>query len=371
MPNDSESRWSSDSETLHTLLTQAGYDVNIQFAGNDASAQVQQIQDMIGAGCTTILVTAVDPSTLAQDLGLEDPNRQRISGGSAEDEVLDEAHAPAEDAINLIAYQKLLTDSNIVDYYIGFDGYEAGYLQASYIEESLSLYDTSETYCLELFFGDINDPITAFQYQGAMEVLQVYIDSGVLTIASGQTSLEDTTSNDSSEAKRRLETMLSNVYADQDLDAILCSDDTLALALSDTLFEHYTGGIYPVLTGQGCLEASVNNLTSNRQSMTLLDDCTGMAAEAARIIMALASGSPTETEDSLDNGRINVPASLFYPAAVRKDNIQDLLVTPGYFTANSDGTYSAATDYTAGGSQNTYTDDTASTDASSESKSNS
>ena len=62
MPNDSDARWSADSETLHDILTAAGYEVNIQFAGNDAAAQVQQIQDMIGAGCTTIIAAAVDPS---------------------------------------------------------------------------------------------------------------------------------------------------------------------------------------------------------------------------------------------------------------------------------------------------------------------
>ena len=41
MPNDSDARWSADSETLHDILTAAGYEVNIQFAGNDAAAQVQ------------------------------------------------------------------------------------------------------------------------------------------------------------------------------------------------------------------------------------------------------------------------------------------------------------------------------------------
>ena len=124
-------RWSADSEiTPRHSHRQAGYEVNIQFAGNDAAAQVQQIQDMIGAGCTTIIAAAVDPSRLAADLALEDTDRQRISGGSAEDEAEDTAHSPIDDGLNLIAYQTLIADSGIVDYYVGFDGYEAGYLQA-------------------------------------------------------------------------------------------------------------------------------------------------------------------------------------------------------------------------------------------------
>lgn len=347
MPNDSEARWSTDSEILHDVLTQAGYEVNIQFAGNDAAAQAQQIQDMIGAGCTTIIVAAVAPDRLMADLGMEDTDRQRISGGSAEDEETDEAHSPIDDGINLIAYQTLLANSGIVDYYVGFDGYEAGYLQASCIEDLLSLSDTTSTYTLELCFGDPNDPLTMFQYQGAMEVLQVYIDSGVLSIPSGQTAFEDVCSASADDAKARMEKLLESTYAAGGLDAVLCGTDTLARAVGDQLFDQYTGGVFPILTGQGCLEQNVNDLVSGRQSMTLLDDCTGMAEEAARVALALASGETVETEDSLDNGKINVPASLFYPQEVYADSISDLLVTPGYFTANEDGTYTAATAYTA------------------------
>ena len=347
MPNDSEARWASDSEVLHDVLTQAGYEVNIQFAGNDSAAQAQQIQDMIGAGCTTIIVAAVAPDHLMTDLGLEDVDRQRISGGSVEDESEDEAHSPMDDGVNLIAYQTLLADSGIVDYYVGFDGYEAGYLQASCIEDLLSLADTTSSYTLELCFGDPNDPLTAFQYQGAMEVLQVYLDSGVLSIPSGQTSFEDVCSASADGAKARMEKLLSSTYAAGGLDAVLCGSDALASAVGDQLFVQYTGGVFPILTGQGCLEQNVNDLVSGRQAMTLLNDCTGMAEEAARVALALAAGEAVETEDSLDNGRINVPASLFYPKEVYADSISDLLVTPGYFTANEDGTYSSATGYTA------------------------
>ena len=64
--------------------------------------------------------------------------------------------------------------------------------------------------------------------------------------------------------------------------------------------------------------------------------------------MAMASGESTDTSDSLNNGRINVPASLFYPEEVLKDNIQEMLVDRGYFTVGDDGTFLAVTSYTSG-----------------------
>lgn len=351
MPNDSTAKWASDSEIMHDILTQAGYEVNIQFAGDSASAQIQQIQDMIGAGCTTIIMAAVDESSLAGTQDLEDTDHQLISGGTSDSQQEDQddlSRMALADGINLIAYDTFISDSAIVDYYVGFDGYEAGYLQARYIESRLSLQDATETHTIEFFFDDAADPLTVFQFRGAMEVLQPYLDAGTLTVRSGQITLEDCTTETSEDATARMEELLSTTYADGDLDAVLCATDDLALTVSDVLFSSFTGGVYPIVTGQGCEEASVNALVSGRQSMTLLQDCTGMAQEAARVAMALASGAEVDTADSLDNGRINVPASLFYPEEVSRDNIQEMLVDRGYFSAGEDGTFLAVTSYTSG-----------------------
>lgn len=351
MPNDSNAKWVADSETMHDILTQAGYEVNIQFAGDNAASQMQQIQDMIGAGCTTIILAAVDPNGLSGAANLEDTEHQSISGGTSQDKDTqqdDLSRAPQDDGINLIAYDTFIADSGIVDYYVGFDGYEAGYLQARYIESRLSLQDSTETHTIEFFFDDPTAPLTSFQFQGAMEVLQVYIDAGTLVVRSGQTSLEDCATDGTETAQARMKNLLSSTYADGQLDAVLCATDNLALAVSDVLFSSFTGGVFPIVTGLGCEEDSVNALVSGRQSMTLLQDSTGMAQEAARVAMAMASGESTATSDSLNNGRINVPASLFYPEEVLKDNIQEMLVDRGYFTVGDDGTFLAVTSYTSG-----------------------
>ena len=351
MPNDSTAKWANDSEIMHDILTQAGYEVNIQFAGDNATAQIQQIQDMIGAGCTTIIMAAVDESSLAGSLDLGDTDHQLISGGASdsEEETQDDLSRLAmADGINLIAYDTFIADSANVDYYVGFDGYEAGYLQARFIESRLSLQNATEPRTIELFFDNAADPLTVFQFRGAMEVLQPYLDAGTLIIRSGQNTLEACATESQEDTAARMKELLSSNYADGALDAILCATDDLALTVSDVLFSSFTGGVYPIVTGLGCEEASINALVSGRQSMTLLQDCTGMAQEAARVAMALASGTQLDTTDSLDNGRINVPASLFYPEEVSRENIQELLVDRGYFSAEEDGSFLAITNYTAG-----------------------
>lgn len=350
MPNDSDSKWATDSEIMHDILVQAGYEVNIQFAGDDAAAQLQQIQDMIGAGCSTIIVAAVDPDSFAGTVDLEDTEHQIIDGGNAgvdADPSNTPDLSPAEDEVNLIAYDTFLPNADNADYYIGFDGYEAGYLQAKCIERRLSLADTGETHTLELFFGDSSDPLAAFQYMGAMEVLQPYLDAGMLEIRSGLTSLEDCAAESAEAARERMDQLLSEEYADGALDAVLCASDALAQAVMAALYEGFTGGVYPVVTGAGCLEANVNALAAGFQTMTLLEDSTGMAQEAARVAIAVAGGDDPEADSSLFNGRIMVPASLFYPEAVYRDNLETLLIGRGYFTRQEDGTLSA-TGHTSG-----------------------
>jgi putative multiple sugar transport system substrate-binding protein len=351
LPNDSDPKWADSSEVMYEQLTAAGFEVSVQFAGNSAEAQAQQIQDMIGAGIQTLIIAPVDPTALSDVLTTEESERRHISGGSSDTvedaSSLSDVRAPADDSLNIVCYDDLILNSTTVDYYVGFDGYEAGYLQACRIEDQLSLYDTDTTYTLELFFGDPNSALTSFQYEGAMEVLQVYLDSGVLTIPSGQSALEDCVSGETGSADR-MSQLLKSYYNGQNLDAVLCADDDIAQSISDVLFAQYTGGVFPVITGMGCSEVSVNRLFTGLQSMTLLNDRTGMAEEAARVAAALATGTRPETEDSLDNGRVNVPASLFFPEEVYSTNVQEMLVQRGYFADNGDGTYSATADYTAG-----------------------
>lgn len=358
MPNDTDAKWAADSITIRDQLTASGFEVDLRFAGDSAGTQVEQLQAMIDAGCTTLIVAAVDPAALSSAFRLEQEGQEtKISGGSA-GSAQAETEAPQEDApynstpiddgITVIAYDKLITNCNAVDYYVGFDGYEAGYLQARYIEDQLSLYDTTETYNIEFFFGGVNSAWAGFQYEGAMEVLQVYIDSGVLQVPSGQTALEDCAADGYEAAAARMSGLLSSCYQGVNLDAVLCANDQLAQGVSDAVFSGYTGGVYPILSGLGCEEQSVNHLLSGRQGMTLLEDYTGMAEEAADVAAAFASGSAPETSDSLDNGRVNVPASLFYPEEVFASNVGDLLIGRGYFADNGDGTLRSITDYTRG-----------------------
>lgn len=376
LPNDTTTQWVVDGLLMSDALTAAGYAVDLRYAGDDAAAQAEQLQGMMDAGCETLIVAAVDPGSLTSlfnydggSAAAEDGESQSADGQETEANEFTYDGTPVEDGVNVIAYDTLITGCNAIDYYVGFDGYEAGYLQACYLERQLALYDaagdgTAPAFTIELFFSGDNPQMAEFQYAGAMEVLQMYIDAGSVQVVSGQTGLEDCTVSSPEEAAQRMEEILASGYQETNLDAILCADDSLAQAVCDTLYSSYTGSIFPLITGKGCTDWSVNALLTGQQSMTLLLDCTGMAQEAASAAITLASGGTVDTQDSLDNGTINIPASLFYPQEVYSENYQQLLIDSGYFSVGDGGAITAQTDYFAGGDSGSvsvlsgyYTDD--------------
>ena len=353
LPNDSETQWKTDAADMQAILS-ADFDVELRYAGDNSDTQIQQIEELKELGCKTLIVAAVDPNSLGPALAYVPEPQDDAAAESAPAESAAEESAPAfdgrpvDDGWNIIAYDRLITDCDTIDFYVGFDGYEAGYLQASFLEETLHLYDAEGPFHIELFFLEGNDVENEFQYAGAMEILQMYIDAGVLVVGSGENLLSDCAVADPDAAAARMTAILNDSYTDTDLDAILCADDAIARSITDVLFTGYTGGVFPLVTGMGCEEDSVNAILSGVQAMTLLRDCTGMAEEAAAAAAAFAAGVTPATEDSLDNGAVSVPASLFYPEQVYAGNYEQLLLQRGYFVQEEDGTLSAATDYTAG-----------------------
>ncbi|GJM82935.1 hypothetical protein HMSSN139_54310 [Paenibacillus sp. HMSSN-139] len=64
--------------------------------------------------------------------------------------MLQKAH---NQGIQVVAYDRLIMNSEYVDYYATFDNFKVGVQQASYIEEKLGLKDGKGPFNIELFGG--------------------------------------------------------------------------------------------------------------------------------------------------------------------------------------------------------------------------
>ena len=313
MPTKDLQRWNQDGSNMEEQLKAAGYEVDLQYASNDIQTQVSQIENMISNGCKLLVIASIDGDSLGTVL------------------------AQAKEAdIPVIAYDRLIMNSDAVSYYATFDNYMVGTVQGEYIRDALDLENADGPFNIELITGDPGDNNARFFFGGAMDVLQPYIDSGKLVVKSGQTSFEEVaTANWATEAAQsRFDAIIASNYSDgTNLDAVLASNDSTALGVANSLAANYTGE-YPVLTGQDCDIASVKNMIAGKQSMSVFKDTRDLASQVVAMVDAIMKGgeAPVNDTESYDNGTGVIPSYLCEPVFADVNNYKELLIDSGYYT---------------------------------------
>ncbi|MFV0529754.1 MAG: multiple monosaccharide ABC transporter substrate-binding protein [Lachnospiraceae bacterium] len=313
MPTKDLQRWNQDGTNMKAELEAAGYTVDLQYANNDVSTQVSQIETMISNNCALLVIASIDGESLGTPLA-----------------------AAKEAGIPVIAYDRLLMNSDAVSYYATFDNYSVGTKQGEYIKEQLDLDNAEGPFNMEIFTGDPGDNNAKFFYQGAIDVLQEYIDSGKIVVPSGQIDFASVaTANWSTEtAQTRMDTIISSNYTDgKKLDAVLCSNDSTALGVANALASSFTGD-YPLITGQDCDIPNVKNLIAGKQGMDIFKDTRELATQVVKMVDALMQGEEAEVNDteSYDNGSGIIPTYLCEPTVCTIDNYKELLIDSGYYT---------------------------------------
>jgi len=211
--------------------------------------------------------------------------------------------------------------------------------QGEFIRDALDLDNAAGPFNIEFITGDPGDNNINFFFDGAMSVLQPYLDSGKLVCPSGQTEKQVVaTANWATDAAQaRFENILSSNYADgTPLHAVLASNDSTALGVENALASSYNNDVYPVITGQDCDILNVQNILNDKQAMSVFKDTRTLAYQACLMADQICSGQVVNVVDTVtyDNGKIVVPTFLCAPVYVDKSNYVQVLVDSGYYTAD-------------------------------------
>jgi putative multiple sugar transport system substrate-binding protein len=317
MPTQSLQRWNQDGENMKKELEAKGYKVDLQFANNDVNLQIQQLENMISKGCKVLVIASIDGSSLT--------------------DVLKKA---ADQKIKVIAYDRLIMQTEHVDYYATFDNFKVGVLQGTYIEEALGLKEGKGPYNIELFAGSPDDNNAYFFNGGAMSILQPYIDNGQLRVPSGQTEFSTIAIQawTSATAQARMDNLITAFYSGgEKLDAVLSPNDSLAIGIVASLDSNGYGTAdkpYPVLTGQDCDKPNVKAMIEGKQSMSVFKDTRTLAKQVVDMVDAILQGKevPVNDTETYNNGVKNVPSYLCEPVFADKNNYKELLIDSGYYT---------------------------------------
>ncbi|HEY5732053.1 MAG TPA: sugar-binding protein [Anaerolineales bacterium] len=325
LPTKDEPRWLQDEARFREALTAAGYEVEILFSQGDSAQERANVETLISKGIQVLIITPHDGAAAAAA-----------------------AEAAHEAGIKVISYDRLVLNTNAVDYYVTFDSVAVGAAQAQYLVDKASGSGNP----LYLYAGAASDNNAFLFFEGAWNVLQPKIADGTFVIknSSEAEGLQDkatlsrdemgsiigqiTTNWDFNTAKTLAESNLTAAGADDKGDVfILAPNDGTARAIADAFAADSDVSSY-VVTGQDAEKASVQYIIDGKQSMTVLKDVRTLVGDAiAAAVTFLEGGTPPQTH-TYNNGTFDVPAKPSEVVSVDRDNVKAAVIDSGYWPAS-------------------------------------
>jgi len=303
LPDKTSENWVLAGQLFEDGLADAGFDADVQYAGasNPVADQQQQISAMVTSGAKVIIIGASDGAQLGTQV------QQAKEAGAI-----------------VIAYDRLILNTEDVDYYVAFDNFKVGQLQGQALLDGLEAkFPDKDTYNIELFSGAATDANAPVFFDGAMDILQPKIDDGTLNVVSGQTEIKQTATDKwaPENAQKRMDTLMTGFYQDETVDGVLSPNDTLARAIITSVKDAGQKDL-PIVTGQDSEAASIPLIMDGEQYSTIYKDTRALVTEAIAMSTALQTGEEPAVNDteSYDNGVKVVPADLLTPVIVTKDN---------------------------------------------------
>jgi putative multiple sugar transport system substrate-binding protein len=305
LPQKTSENWVLAEKLFNDGLNGAGFKADVQFANGGVSEQQNQISAMVTKGAKVIIVGAIDGAQLGTQL------KQAKDAGAT-----------------IIAYDRLLLNTENVDYYVAYDNFKVGELQGQALLDGMKAKKPSGPYNIELFAGSPDDANAKVFFDGAMSVLKPKIDDGTLKVVSGQTSFEQAVTQGwkAENAQRRADTLLTGSYNTASLDGVLSPNDTLARAVLTSV--KAAGKPLPVITGQDSEVESVKSIMAGEQYSTINKDTRKLVEHAITMVKDIQAGQTPEINDdkSYNNTVKTVPAYLLDPVIVTKENVKTAYV---------------------------------------------
>lgn len=325
LPTKDEPRWVQDEQRFKDALADSEYTTEILFSQGSSAKEKENVETLISKGIEVLIIA---------------PHDGAAAGAAVE--------AAKEEGITVIAYDRLITGTDAVDFYVTFDSIAVGAAQGQYLIDNAE----GKNNPLYLYAGAASDNNAFLFFEGAWSVLQPKIADGTFVIANsseaealkdkaeltrdelGQILGQVTTNWDAAEATNKAETHLTAVGADLKGDiSILAPNDGTARAIADVFASDPDVSSY-VISGQDAEKASIQYILDGKQSMTVFKDVRTLVSDAMGMAVDILDGKTPETTGTYNNESIDVKAKQTDVIVVEKENVKAALIDSGYYEAS-------------------------------------
>ena len=326
LPTKDEPRWLQDQAQFESILSDAGFTNQVMFSQGSSATEKTNVETLISKGISVLIICAQD--------------------GAAAAAAVEAAKAAG---VTVIAYDRLITGTDAVDYYVTFDSFAVGAAQGQYLVDNAPAGSGIPLY---LYAGAATDTTAFIFFEGAWSVLQPKIADGTFVIENsseaealqnkaeltrdevGKIVGQVTTDWDFNVAKSKAEANLTAVGADKKGDVlVLAPNDGTARSIADVFAADKDVSSY-VITGQDSEKASVQYVIDGKQSMTVFKDTRTLAADSVAMAMSILNGETPKTDTTYNNGVKDVPAKQTDIVVVTKSNVKEALIDSEYYDAS-------------------------------------
>jgi D-xylose transport system substrate-binding protein len=305
-------RWKIEADLMTQLLEDKGYDVVVQEANHDVKLQNDQIDNMVAQGVKGLIIIAED--------------------GDAAVTSVDKA---ADAGVVVVAYDRLIKTSKIAAY-LSFNNVEVGRQEALGVMTALGLpgsttWTSDNPAKVVLSGGSPTDNNAILVRQGQMEIVQPYIDEGVVEIVADQW----VDNWDAATAEKMMENILT--AQQNEIDGVVASNDGTALGELQAMKAQGLAGKVPI-SGQDATADGCNSIVKGEQTVSVYKDTRLLAPKAVDLVDALIKGQTVSdlqkftlaelTNDDTLKG--DVMAAFLPVVQVTKDNVYELIVKSGF-----------------------------------------
>jgi len=325
LPTKDEPRWVQDEQRFKDALSDSKYTTEILFSQGSSAKEKENVETLLNKGIEVLIITPHDGAAAASAV-----------------------EAAKKEGVTVISYDRLITNTDAVDYYVTFDSVAVGAAQGKYLIDNSEGKDVP----LYLYAGAASDNNAFLFFEGAWSVLQPKIADGTFKIANSSEAekLKDkaeltrdemgkilgqvTTNWDPNEAKNKAQTHLTAAGADLKGDvAVLAPNDGTARSIADVFGTD--GDISSFLvTGQDAEKASIQYVIDGKQSMTVFKDVRTLVKDAMGIAVEILDGKTPETTGAYDNGNKEVKAKQTDVIVVDQENVKKELIDSEYYEAS-------------------------------------
>lgn len=318
MPTKEQPIWAQYGKRLEEGFTAAGYEVILEFAEDVAERQIGQIENAITKGAKYVVIAAVDSFALSDVCG-----------------------KAKEEGIKVISCDRLIMNTDNVDYYVTFDMIRLGEIQGESIVDALDLKSGKGPFNMEIFSGSPDDNNIIPFYEGFINVIQPYLDNGQLVVKSGQIDVSVTgiLKWDSATAQARMDNILGAYYANDHIDVVHSMADCLSLGVISSLtsFGYGEGDLkFPVVTGQDCELTAIKSIIDGKQTMSMFLDPKVLTEKMLDVVGKIEAGTAITPDTTYNNGNFDVPTILYDPVKIDATNYE-ILVDREFYTKDDLG----------------------------------